>query len=228
MAEIQESQPAEPDALKKRLIARVGVAGLLIVVLLAVLALFESYSKRELAPPSAVMRAPMPIAPSAPPAPPQPEKPTETPPEVLPEQAAEAATESMKEIEPRAEPEYTAPPTLAPRPSLSRREAAARPSVAPAPARKAEEQLPAVPAILQPPRPTPAVAAGFVIQLGVFTNVANAEELHAKLTRSGIPSQIEARVFAGPFKSKQDADAAQAKLKAAGLQAGLLLPFRTR
>ena len=235
MAEERKPQPAtEPDAQKKRLLARVGVAALLIVVLLAVLAIFESYSKRELAPPSAVKQAPTPIVPPAPPAA-QPigrvdEKPAEEPAEAPPEKAVEKLAEPKKAAEPRAEPEHTAPPIATPRPAEPRREVpTAKPGVTPAPlpGRKAEDQ-PSVPIIIQPPRPVPATAAGFVLQLGVFTNVANAEELRAKLTRNGIPSQIEARVLAGPFKTKQEAEVAQAKLKVVGVDAGLLIPFRAR
>lgn len=221
MAEEPKPQPAtEPDATKKRLLARVGVAGLLIVVLIAVLALFESYSKRELAPTSAVTQAPIPIAPSAPPAVQSAERPIGTPAPPA-EQPAGKEADFKQAMEPPAEPEDTAAPTLAPRPSQRRKAAAAASRFVPAGG-------PEEAAVIQPPRPSPALAAGFVIQLGVFTNVSNAEELHARLTRSGIPSQIEARVFAGPFKSKEDAEAAQAKLKSVGLHAGLLLPFRTR
>lgn len=235
MAEERKPQPAtEPDAQKKRLLAGVGVAGLLIVVLLAVLAIFESYSKREFAPPSAVRQAPTPIVPPAPPAVPPigraDEKPVEIPAEAPPEKAVEKPAEPKKAVEPRAEPEHTAAAIATPRPAEPRREVpTAKSGVtrAPLPGRKAEDQ-PSVPIIIQPPRPVPANAAGFVLQLGVFTNVANAEELRAKLTRNGIPSQIEARVLAGPFKTKQEAEVAQAKLKVVGVDAGLLIPFRAR
>ena len=61
------------------------------------------------------------------------------------------------------------------------------------------------------------------LQVGVFGNVANAEELRAKLERNGIPSSIsiEARVQVGPFRTPEGADAARAKLKELGLDGGL-------
>ena len=53
------------------------------------------------------------------------------------------------------------------------------------------------------------------------------EELHAKLTLEGIPSSIESRVQVGPFKRKEDAEAARAKMKALGIDAVLLPPVKT-
>jgi len=58
------------------------------------------------------------------------------------------------------------------------------------------------------------------VQLGVFNNVANAEELRAKLELNGIPSQIEARVQVGPFGSRQEAEEARQKLSGLGLEPG--------
>lgn len=64
----------------------------------------------------------------------------------------------------------------------------------------------------------------FLVQAGVFANYGNAEELRNKLAAAGIPAQIESRVQIGPFASKQEAAAAQAKLRALGLDGGMLLP----
>jgi DedD protein len=66
----------------------------------------------------------------------------------------------------------------------------------------------------------------FALQMGVFTNVANAEDLRAKLELHGIPSTIEARVHVGPFATREEADAARAKLKELGLDGGLLVSFK--
>ena len=66
----------------------------------------------------------------------------------------------------------------------------------------------------------------YVVQMGVFNNVANAEELRAKLELAGIPAQIEARVQVGPFKTRQDADAAREKLRALGMEAGMLTAIK--
>jgi hypothetical protein len=43
---------------------------------------------------------------------------------------------------------------------------------------------------------------------------------------NGIPSSIEARVHAGPFKTREEADLARAKLKELGLDGGLLLTLK--
>jgi len=66
-------------------------------------------------------------------------------------------------------------------------------------------------------------ARHFLVQVGVFSNPANAEELVTKLHEAGIPAQIESRVQVGPFASRAEADAARAKLKAMGLDDGLLV-----
>lgn len=66
-------------------------------------------------------------------------------------------------------------------------------------------------------------ARQFLLQMGVFTNVANAEELRAKLELAGIPAQIEARVQVGPFTSRQEAEQAREKLKSLGMAPGLVM-----
>ena len=66
----------------------------------------------------------------------------------------------------------------------------------------------------------------FALQMGVFGNLANAEDLRAKLELHGIPSSIEARVHVGPFRTREEADAARAKLKELGLDPGLLVSVR--
>jgi DedD protein len=62
--------------------------------------------------------------------------------------------------------------------------------------------------------------------MGVFSNLANAEDLRAKLELHGIPSTIEARVRVGPFATKEEADSARAKLKELGLDGGLLVTMK--
>lgn len=67
---------------------------------------------------------------------------------------------------------------------------------------------------------------GFALQLGVFTNFANAEELRSKLESAGIPATVEARVRAGPFASRAEVDAARAKLRALGISESILIAVR--
>jgi len=91
-------------------------------------------------------------------------------------------------------------------------------------AKPAEPKTPAVSAAPSRPerrsrhhRLRPAVF-GICSSAGVFADPRRAEELHAKLTLEGIPSTIEARVQAGPFKSKEEASA-RIKMKALGIDA---------
>jgi DedD protein len=52
--------------------------------------------------------------------------------------------------------------------------------------------------------------------------------LHAKLSLAGIPSTLEARVQVGPFKTRQEAEAARAKLKGLGIEPILIPPSGRR
>lgn len=72
---------------------------------------------------------------------------------------------------------------------------------------------------------TPRLFSGFVLQAGVFNSVQRAEELHAKLTLSGVPSSVETRVQVGPFRTREEAEAAQAKLRELGIDS-ILVPTR--
>jgi DedD protein len=65
-----------------------------------------------------------------------------------------------------------------------------------------------------------------VLQLGVFNNVTNAEELRAKLELAGVPAQVEARVQVGPFNSRQEAEEARQKLAAIGLEPGVVVAIK--
>lgn len=61
-----------------------------------------------------------------------------------------------------------------------------------------------------------------------FSDPRRAEELHARLALEGIPSTIEAQVQAGPFRSKEEAEAARVKMKALGIDAVMLMPKGVR
>lgn len=58
-----------------------------------------------------------------------------------------------------------------------------------------------------------------LLQLGVFSDINQAEDLRAKLGTSGLPSTLSTgtHVFVGPFSTQEEADAARAKLKELGL-----------
>ena len=97
---------------------------------------------------------------------------------------------------------------------------------APPPAPVVQEKPPAAvapaPVERMPPAP-PRLLSGYAVQAGVFADARHAEELRAKLTLSGIPSTLEARVQVGPFRTREEAMAAQEKLKSLGID-GVLLP----
>ena len=123
------------------------------------------------------------------------------------------------------------------------------PQALPAPA-KVEELVPAaaVPAepvaaakepAPQPKRKDEKPAAGtsrqeslpYVIQLGAFANQANAKERQSRLAALKVKFYTETvktasgdklRVRAGPYATRQEAERAQAKLKAAGIQDGVV------
>lgn len=238
----EQAEVNTEDALKRRLLNRIAVAAVVMVGLLGSLAIFDALNAPEPAP------AKMAAAPLAA-VPPKEEV-------VAQEKPAEPATESANEakVEPaqvakageEAVPEGTASlgaPPLQPLPPEKRltkpatgRAASMRPSepvppaaspaARPDPARELAK-APAVPQRAPASRPiTQAGERQYALQMGVFGNLANAEDLRAKLELNGIPSSIEARVHAGPFKTREEAELARAKLKELGLDGGLLLTLK--
>ena len=238
--------------IKRKLAWRMGVAGLMIVGLLGGLALFDHYSAPTVAEPSEPQfTEPVPVPKKmvtqpVTPAEPSAEAPKgETKPTEPESSAAPADKSAPPSAEPPPRPEVSAQPAL-PRASQPAARAAASVAVpAPAspasPARMAEPKAataaasanrasapaePAAPA--QPVAPAqPALSrlfSGFALQAGVFTDPRRAEELHARLLLEGIPSSIESRVEVGPFKTRAEAEAARAKMKALGIDTVLLLP----
>ena len=105
------------------------------------------------------------------------------------------------------------------------------PKNAPAAKPKPESTEPTVVASPEVPAVSPLPAAPgaqtgegqYVLQMGVFGNASNAEELRAKLDRHGLPASIETRVTIGPFGTQEEVDVARTKLKDLGLEGGLLV-----
>jgi DedD protein len=71
----------------------------------------------------------------------------------------------------------------------------------------------------------------WVVALGAFSNSDNVKQLQAKLSAAGVKSFTEAvktaqgeqtRVRAGPFKTREDAEKARDKLKAADITVGIV------
>ncbi|MCH2222151.1 MAG: SPOR domain-containing protein [Dechloromonas sp.] len=156
----------------------------------------------------------------------QPAVPVETKPEVRPDQRSSPPVAGHR-LAPAHPPVAAAPVPSKPiaegtaEPSLQSRPL---PSAEPVPSKPVARQ--AEPRAAAPVLP-PAVSrlfSGFVLQAGVFSSSQRAEELHARLTLSGVPSTLETRVQVGPFRTKQEAEAAQAKLKELGIETILIPP----
>lgn len=258
MSDSQNSRAVPEDDLKRTLVRRVVLAGVMIAALLAVLAFIDYLGRPVDEAPVAsgpTFNAPVPVARKdvsqqvkaadlapPPPAAPPPAAPAEgTAAGGLPPSPPPVATPS-----PATVPEAPPKPEVAAQPSLPA--ASSRPAAVARQARNAEPATPAegtssqlsgetpkmAPAVetkpsvreSAPPLPLPApprLFSGYAVQAGVFADAQHAEELRARLTLNGIPSTMEARVQVGPFKTREEAEAARQKLKAMGID-GLLLP----
>jgi DedD protein len=236
------------DALRRKLVSRIAVAGVMIVALLGGLAVIDA-----LYVPPAVTTAPK-MATLTPPSiePKAGENKVE---EVKPEEAKPAAdaTANAKpgelakaETEAKSEPEKTAAPPVIGR-SDEKPERPLKPLTKPAevkpatmrpsepvvakrpdPAKEAVRAAPVSPLAQHAPASKPLsrvaeTARRFLVQMGVFNNISNAEDLRAKLEMAGVPTQIEARVQVGPFSTREEAEAARQKLVALGMEPGLLV-----
>ncbi len=109
-------------------------------------------------------------------------------------------------------------------------------AVAPTAAADAASQLAAsqlAASQLAAPPPPPAAAArassaaaladGYRVQLGVFGDPANADNLQAELAARGMPAHIQSRVVLGPYRSRAEAERAQEQLRKEGAEAGMLI-----
>lgn len=140
---------------------------------------------------------------------------------ILDEGAAQPSAEVRGVVGAPAEPVAFAepPPTPeAPPPTPEALPAAAVPTVEPSPA-----PSPA-PAAKRPAQPAPAALAdGYRVQLGVFGDPANAAALQAELDGRGLPAHIQSRVVLGPFENRAQAERAQAQLRKAGAESGVVV-----
>jgi DedD protein len=193
--------PTAEETLRRRLVNRIVVAALLVVGLLGSLVMFDAIYTP---PPPVTAKLTLPPKPA--PATEPETKRIEPVAETKPEPAVVAKPEQ------KSVPERTAAPS-APLPKALPAREAAQPHVAP---RRAPASRPV----------TQTVERRYALQMGVFGNMANAEDLRAKLVANGIPATIEARVSVGPFRTRQEVDAARAKLKELGLDEGLLITIK--
>lgn len=187
------------------------------------------------APPTAPVVAEAPPAPQVAAQPPVVEaaKPEAPKPEAVPEsRPAQASTASPAKARPapgtpvsvekpvRAAPEATAAPSQMPQ---IQPQASPQATLAPV-ARPSARVVDARPSPVEAPTGVSRLFSGFLLQAGVFASPQRAEELHAKLTLSGVQSTLETRVQVGPFRTRQEAEAAQAKLRELGVETVLVPP----
>ncbi|WP_341743718.1 SPOR domain-containing protein [Azonexus hydrophilus] len=235
-----------PD-LRNQMIRRLAMAGGLVAVLLGMLAVFDHLSQPADEQEVRVFTEPVPVAPkkmvTQPVTPVEPVAdeapvvqeaapvgavPVEAavgappPPEVAAQPAIEptvapanppVARPRVRPVAPASPeivPEMTSAPPIAPAPPVSVPKA-------PVPSARVVESTPTTPA-------APRLFSGFVLQAGVFTSAQRAEELHAKLTLSGVQSSIETRVQVGPFRTRKEAAEAQEKLRELGIDSILIAP----
>jgi DedD protein len=244
----------EAPELRNQLIRRLAVAGGLVAVLLGMLAVFDHFSQPADEQEIRVFTEPVPVAPkkmviqpvtpvdppvddavtaqqadseNAAAAEPDTPIPDQAPPP--PEVAAEPAIQTPARSEParvrprspvpadaNIVPEMTSSPPLLP-PPVVQSEAPPKTAAPLAPSARVVEAKPAASA-------APRLFSGFVLQAGVFASAQRAEELHAKLTLSGVPSSIETRVQVGPFRTRKEAAEAQQKLRELGIESILVAP----
>ncbi len=146
--------------------------------------------------------------------PPAEEKPADKPVEKPAEKPAEKAAEKPEPKKPAAAPD------AARAKALLEGKAEAKAEVKPAAAKPAEA------------KPEPAREGGrFVVQAGAFADAAAAREMRAKLDKIGLKSYTQVvetssgsrtRVRAGPYATRDEAERALAKAKAAGVGAVVL------
>ncbi len=232
---------SELSDIKRKLAWRMGFAGLMIMALLGGLAMFDYLSaQRDTEPSAPQFNEPVPVSKKTVT---QPVTPAEPIPDVAKEEKKESEPESsaapvdksapVVDIPPR--PEVAAQPVLphafrsGGKPASSSQPAvgSAKPAESKAtpvssPSTRSEPHVAAIQPQAQPSPPR--LFSGYALQAGVFSDPRRAEELHAKLTLEGIPSTIEARVQVGPFKSKQEAEAAREKMKSLGIDTVMLPP----
>ncbi|HJW12940.1 MAG TPA: SPOR domain-containing protein [Albitalea sp.] len=135
--------------------------------------------------------------------------------------ASEVVTETRAEVGREVAPAAAKPASTAPEPVV------AKAAVAPPP--KPAVKAPAAP----PPEPKPAAkdSARYVVQVGAFADTAAARETRSKVEKLGLKTYTQSvetaagnriRVRVGPFASRDEAERAMAKAKAAGVAAVVL------
>lgn len=149
-----------------------------------------------------------------------------------PRPAATAASKPVGVLPVITESKAGAEKAVAPAPSPSKPEVAAKPAAPKVEARVATPPASSPPSRLDKTEASLAEAKGrFVVQIGAFADAAVARETRAKVEKLGLRTYTQAvetdngkrtRVRLGPYGSRDEAEAAAAKVKAAGLPAAVL------
>lgn len=106
---------------------------------------------------------------------------------------------------------------------------AGAPAAGPLSAAAAPTTVARAPGVLIPPAAAAAVGAGYLVQLGVFADPANALKLYEQAAAVGQPARIQSRVVLGPFADRPAAERARKALQAAGARPGVVIaPERGR
>lgn len=207
-----ENNLPDNDDVKKKALVRLTVAGLVTAAALAGLWWLDQ-GKQAPAEKAAPAPQPAPIQPAPAPQPPPPQ--TEAP--ATTEGEAPAAEPSAPTPETPAD---TGAPREAPPPPRVSNVPRQAPAVVQPPARPVQAAPAPPPAPKPAPAPTPAVpqaGGGFMVQLGVFSSPARAEELVQRLRKQGIRATTETRVHVGPFLNREEAEKAQIEMRRLGL-----------
>jgi DedD protein len=156
------------------------------------------------------------------------------PAEVATEAPSEAPRESTVAAAPATSPAPVPAPAApkttepAPKPSPAAKPSAAATSPGGSDARRAQALLEGKASEAEPARKE---AGRYVVQVGAFSDTAAARETRQKVEKLGLKTYTQVaetsqgsriRVRVGPFTSREEADRAQARIKAAGTQAVVL------
>jgi DedD protein len=100
--------------------------------------------------------------------------------------------------------------------------APSRPASSRPEASRADKAAEATPVPISPRQPSllsRLQTSAYTFQAGVFVDPQRAEDVYAKLVLEGIPATLETRVLVGPFRNRNEAEAARVRMKALGIDA---------
>ncbi|HEX9625807.1 MAG TPA: SPOR domain-containing protein [Acidiferrobacterales bacterium] len=135
------------------------------------------------------------------------------------------------EPDPESEPVKTIPPMMPVQPQTvpeSEPDAPAPAAAPPPPPVTTAKPEPAK------PKPAPVVTAGYVVQLGAFSDADNAQRLAAELREHGYAPKLDSvnvdgkratRVRVGPYRSKEEASRVQARIQKETGNKGVVLSY---